>query len=82
MTSAELAYDILTAAESTSRIWLTPLEREALATEFGKKIDAHRAPLVDMLDRNLSVWEDEEKSVQEEHADLIQETRDLLKKLQ
>lgn len=37
--------------------------------------------MVDLLYRNLSAWEDEEASVQEEHDDLITELREFLEGL-
>lgn len=42
---------------------------------------ADASALMGKLSENLDAWDDEEESVQEEHMDLIEETRALVEKL-
>ena len=46
--------------------------------EAAKKLADAAPEMRDSLSDNLRAWEDEEESVQEEHAEVIQETRVLL----
>ena len=46
-----------------------------LSLDRGEQQSARETRMLDLIHKSLSAWEDEEDSVQEEHADLIEELK-------
>lgn len=91
--AAKSAFEALLAALRTAESFISGFEgdemqdgvdemlatiRGAIAKAEGKDIDRSPRKMLDLLHRNLDKWEDEEESVQEEHAELIAELRTFL----
>lgn len=71
----------LSAEETTGWDVMCPACAKEHHDGYIANLKRERAMLLDVLRQHLNAWEDEEDSVQEEHAELISELRALLTKV-